>query len=31
VTKLAKEKFGEEIIIVSGNGLPIEDESGTKG
>ncbi|KXJ21501.1 hypothetical protein AC249_AIPGENE754 [Exaiptasia diaphana] len=27
----AKEKFGKELILVSGNGLPIEDEEGTRG
>ena len=31
VTTLAKERFGEDVILVAGNGLPIEDESGTRG
>ena len=31
VTTLARERFGDDVVLVAGNGLPIEDENGTRG
>lgn len=31
VSEKVREKFGKHVVLVSGNGLPIEDEEGTRG